>query len=220
MGGREMTKQKTPQFPFYYRDWLHAVRRWDAEEKIEYLEMLCEQADNPTGSIPETIFNQECLTDKVREKFDQDANGFFNVVLRRHLTKRAEYKQSRLDNLKGTKPHMEPHMEPHMDKDNDKGKKDKKEPPPIKWPWTDELFMNQWESWKSWRSEMRFKKYVPTGEQMALSKLANDSGGDMKTAVAIINQSMAQGYQGLFPLKGTGQPNPGTQVKRPSRKKL
>jgi hypothetical protein len=211
-----MEKQKSPQFPFYYRDWLHAVRRWTAEDKIEYLEMLCEQADHETGSIPESIFNDECNTEKVRGKFELDANGYFNVVLRRHLTKRNKYKQSRLDNLKGSNP--EPHMEPHMDNDKDNDKKEIRTKP-LNFPWTDELFMNQWQAWKDYRAEMKIKKYVPTGEQMALTKLKNDSGDNMKVAIAIIHQSMAQGYQGLFPLKGNG-PVQSETTNRPSRKKL
>jgi hypothetical protein len=104
-----MGNQKAPSFQFYYRDWLHAVRRWDAGEKIEYLEMLCEQADQPNGSIPESIFNTECLTDKVRDKFEKDSNGYFNVRLRDILLKRDRFKQSRLENLKGSQ--VEPQVE-------------------------------------------------------------------------------------------------------------
>jgi len=121
-----MDKQKSPQFPFYYRDWWHATRRWNAEQKIMYLEMLCEQADSSTGSIPVDLYNEECKDEYVRGKFNEDDNGFFNERMRNILNKRDKYRTSRIDNLKGVKndPHMASHMgddkAPHMDNDNDK----------------------------------------------------------------------------------------------------
>lgn len=120
-----MDKQKSPQFPFYYRDWWHATRRWNAEQKIMYLEMLCEQADSSTGSIPVDLYNEECKDEYVRGKFNEDDNGFFNERMRNILNKRDKYRTSRIDNLKGVKndPHMASHMgddkAPHMDNDND-----------------------------------------------------------------------------------------------------
>ena len=45
------------------------------------------------------------------------------------------------------------------------------------------------------------KKYTQRGEQAALHKLQNDSQGDEATAVQMIHQSIANGWQGIFPLK-------------------
>ena len=211
-----MGQQKAPSFPFYYRDWLHAVRRWDAEDKIEYLEMLCEQADQPSGSIPEKLFNTECHTDQVREKFEKDANGFFNVRLRDILLKRNAFKQSRLDNLKGSsdKPQVEPHMVPHVGKEDRKGKVNLKpakvkETEPLVFPFTDEVFLNRWEAWKTYKKEQFKFSYKHSGEQAALKNIGDLARGNLEVALAVIQQSMANGWKGLFELKG-GSNNPQT----------
>jgi hypothetical protein len=215
-----MGKQKAPSFQFYYRDWLHAVRRWNAEEKIEYLEMLCEQADQPNGSIPASIFNIECLTDKVRDKFEKDANGYFNVRLRDILLKTALFKQSRLENLKGSQveTQVEPQVEPQVEKEEEKEKgsmkpaKVKEEPPPLVYPFTNEVFLNRWESWKKYKKEQFKFSYKQSGEQAALKNLSEISRGNMEVALAIIQQSMAHGWKGLFELKTGNQPTTLAQV--------
>ena len=201
-----MGNQKAPSFQFYYRDWLHAVRRWNDGEKIEYLEMLCEQADQPSGSIPESIFNAECLTDKVREKFEKDSNGFFNVRLRDILLKRDRFKQSRLENLKGSQ------VEPQVEKEEEKEKgsmtpaKVKEAPPPLVMPFTDELFVNRWEAWKKYKKEQFKFQYKHSGEQAALKNIGELSRGNLEVALSIIQQSMANGWKGLFELKTGNQP--------------
>lgn len=208
-----MGNQKAPSFQFYYRDWLHAVRRWDAETKIEYLEMLCEQADHPDGSIPETIFNQECLSDIVREKFEKDANGYFNVRLRDILLKRDRFKASRLKNLEGSQ--VEHHMADHVEKEKEKGKgklKPKDEPPPLVMPFTDEIFVNRWEAWKTYKKEQFKFSYKHSGEQAALKNIGELSRGNLELALAIIQQSMANGWKGFFELKNSNQPRTASEV--------
>lgn len=91
--------EKTPQFPFYYRDWLHAVRYWTADQKILYLEMLCDQADSETGSVPPDVFNNVCKDDYVRGKFAEDDNGFFNERMRNILKKRESHSQKQRENI-------------------------------------------------------------------------------------------------------------------------
>jgi len=211
-----MGQQKAPSFPFYYRDFLHAVRRWDSDEIVEYLEMICEQADQPSGSIPEKLFNTECHTDKVREKFEKDANGFFNVRLRDILLKRNAFKQSRLENLKGSKdtPQVEPHMATHVEKESEKEKGSKKpakvkETAPLVFPFTDEVFLNRWEAWKVYKKEQFKFSYKHSGEQAALKNVGELSRGNLEVALAIIQQSMANGWKGFFELKG-GSNNPQT----------
>jgi len=109
---------KDPAFLFYYQDFAHGTRRFTLEQKGLYIELLCEQADSKTGSIPISIFeemcdnSEECKT--VSDKFKVDENGYFNQVLRENLDKRRKYCESRRNNLK-KKPHMEAHMEAHMD---------------------------------------------------------------------------------------------------------
>ena len=68
-------------------------------------------------------------------------------------------------------------------------------------PFDSKEFEEAWDVWITERRERGTKKYTQRGEQAALHKLQNDSQRDEATAIAIINQSIANGWQGLFPLK-------------------
>lgn len=64
-----------------------------------------------------------------------------------------------------------------------------------------------WENWTSFRAANRWKKYVVKGEAMALMNLAQLSGANIDTAESIIEQSIANSWQGLFALKNTKENN-------------
>ena len=68
-------------------------------------------------------------------------------------------------------------------------------------PFDSKEFADAWAVWLTERRERGIKKYTQRGEQAALHKLQNDSQRDEATAIEIINESIAQGWQGLFPLK-------------------
>jgi hypothetical protein len=69
----------------------------------------------------------------------------------------------------------------------------------ILYPWEDEKFKVVWDEWKADRAERRIKKYTARGEQAALHKLQKDTNGDMDMAIMAIHNSIANGYQGIFP---------------------
>jgi hypothetical protein len=69
----------------------------------------------------------------------------------------------------------------------------------LVYPWDSQEFKGLWKTWLQERKDRKLKKYTPRGEQAALHKLYNDSNGDMAVAVAAIQNSIAHGYQGLFP---------------------
>jgi len=68
-------------------------------------------------------------------------------------------------------------------------------------PWDSESFSEAWQVWIDERKERGTKKYTARGEQTALHKLQKDSQGDEAVAIQMIHQSIAHGWQGLFPLK-------------------
>ena len=68
-------------------------------------------------------------------------------------------------------------------------------------PFESKEFAEAWDVWKQERKERGTKRYTQRGEQAALHKLQNDSQGDEATAVQMIHQSIANGWQGIFPLK-------------------
>ena len=60
-----------------------------------------------------------------------------------------------------------------------------------------------WEEWLQERKERKLKKYTDRGLKAAITHLISIANEDEETAVKIINQSIAQGWQGLFPLKNS-----------------
>lgn len=59
-----------------------------------------------------------------------------------------------------------------------------------------------WNDWIAFRSEKKFTKYVPTGLKTTMTKLRKLAGGNEKTMIAIIQQSMTgKGWEGFWPLK-------------------
>jgi len=71
------------------------------------------------------------------------------------------------------------------------------------YPYPPQLNVTAWEEWKAYRRENRFNAYQPTerSEGAAITNLLNLSGGDPQTQMLIVQQSMSNGWKGLFELK-------------------
>lgn len=105
-----------------------------------------------------------------------------------------------------------------MDKDKDKekdkdrgesegrGKQKKKDPVQVfksipEWKDEDQV-ITAWEQWKEYRRlEDGFRYKSDTSEASALKKLHKFSQGDPETALRILDQSISNGWKGLFELK-------------------
>ena len=79
----------------------------------------------------------------------------------------------------------------------------------LVFPFQEKEFKDTWKIWIEERRESGIKKYTNRGEQSALHKLQKISNHDYKTAIAIINESISNGWRGLFALKGGKQDSPG-----------
>lgn len=71
----------------------------------------------------------------------------------------------------------------------------------VQIPFTEPEFMDKWQEWLQYRKERRLPNYVATGLKHTFTKLVNDSQNDYRIAIQIIDQSLSQGWQGLFPIK-------------------
>lgn len=81
----------------------------------------------------------------------------------------------------------------------DNGKESMREKPKIVYPFDTESFREQWAIWKDYRAtEDGFKYKSFTSEQAALGSLGKLSKYDEATAIAIMHQSMANGWKGFF----------------------
>lgn len=79
------------------------------------------------------------------------------------------------------------------------------------------VFEKTWEQWKIYKKKQHdFEYKSPQSEQAALHELVSTSFGKEDAAIAIIHQSMAKGWKGLFPIKnqnnGTGKQPTGGDV--------
>ena len=72
----------------------------------------------------------------------------------------------------------------------------------VVYPFTETEFLEMWKTWLQERRDRRYKNYTDNGEQAALHNLKKMANDDYRIAIAIIQQSIAQGWQGLFELKG------------------
>lgn len=77
----------------------------------------------------------------------------------------------------------------------------------VVFPFLEKEFLETWEIWKEERISNGSKKYTPRGEQGALHTIQKFSNNDYKTAIEIINQSIVNGWRGLFKLKESKQGN-------------
>jgi len=76
----------------------------------------------------------------------------------------------------------------------------------VKLPFESENFIKWWDTWKQYKKEQfNFKYKSATSEQAALKKLSTDSGGIESSAISIIEESIAQGWMGLFKQNGESE---------------
>lgn len=74
-------------------------------------------------------------------------------------------------------------------------------------PWSTDTFEFAWNEWLTYKKEKR-KKYTPTGERKALSRLYKITEGNEALAIDAINFSIAQNYQGIFLERKNEKRNP------------
>lgn len=68
-------------------------------------------------------------------------------------------------------------------------------------PFQEPEFELKWKEWLEYRKQRKLPQYVPIGLKGTFTKLKKISLNDVQTAISIIQQSMDDNYQGLFPLK-------------------
>lgn len=86
----------------------------------------------------------------------------------------------------------------------------------VEKPYKSEYFTKAWEEWILYRKERKMPKYAPRGLRQTFKNIVNLSGGNEVVAVKILEQSMANNWQGLFPLKNIGK----VDVQKPQSVKL
>jgi hypothetical protein len=80
-------------------------------------------------------------------------------------------------------------------------------------PFKSDTFLKQWQQWKEYRKAEFDREYGAISEQANLKKLVELSGNNETKAIEIIEQSIAMGWKGLFPLNS----NERKQDSKPNR---
>ena len=222
---------KDPAFLFYYQDFFTGVSDMTNEEVGAYIRCLCIQASKGgiTEKHMKNICFESDIHEYIKPKFvfNEETKLFENIRLKDEINKRQKYSESRSNNRKtkvktddsinNTSKTYVQHMENENENENEdinekenatenkKTQKSKKEISKVKvivYPFETENFISQWLSWKNYKSkEFKFNYKSSESEQAGLMQLMKLSGNNEIKAVAIIHQSMSNGWKGFFELK-------------------
>lgn len=88
----------------------------------------------------------------------------------------------------------------------------------VQLPFNHDGFISEWQTWLEYRKERRLACYKPLGLKRTFEMLKEISGNNPIIAIAIINQSISNNWQGLFKLKNQNneQINKGTFGNKPT----
>jgi hypothetical protein len=83
-----------------------------------------------------------------------------------------------------------------------KGKEKEKEKENLVYPFDSDTFIATWKIWKEYKAKQhKFQFKTAMTEQAALKNLGEISGQNENKAIAIISQSISNGWKGLFQIK-------------------
>jgi len=224
-------KKNLPNIPLYIGDWEKDCNVLTLEAEAAWLRIIFKMFTNgkqSTYKIPTKGLQNlwRCSNEKVDDILTEliDFNickirteGRFTEFTSRRFEKENDISKKRSEavgNRKDRTKHKQKsnktstkHLqitENEIENDNEIENKEKGgsgEKNELIMPWDTETFKAQWQLWKQYKhKEHGFKFKSMISEQAALKKLSN-MANDEKTAIAIIHQSIENGWQGFFELK-------------------
>ena len=200
---------KAPAFQFYAQDFLTGVMDLTMEERGLYITLLAKQwaVFNQNGIPKRRLalslgYDWENLPEMVKEKFVDNGDYFYNKRLQETFLNLKSFKEKqRLNGLKGGRPKTQTKAKKtSLLKIEDRSIKieDRKKKIKVVLPYDSENFLNAWHNWKEYKSlEFNFKYKTEQSEQAALMKLTNETDNEQH-AILSINNSMANGWKGIF----------------------
>lgn len=209
---------KNPILPLYYNDLLGSTQDWTDEEFGAYMRLLIYQWDK--GFIPNEMKRLLKIADSAEknwpvlcQKFTPGEQGFLkNSVMEKIRFKRENFLKHQTENgIQGGRPpktqtqtqlktQTKAKKKPlESEKENEIEKEFEEE---IIMPFKSENFLKSWLNWKKYRYQEFKRKYKSAqSEQQALTHLQKISNGIEEAALAVIAQSEANQWQGLFEIK-------------------
>jgi len=201
---------KDPAFLFYSSDFLSGISDLTMEERGQYITMLCLQHQKGALNEKTIRLNVGNVSVCVLEKFSKDPDGnFFNKRLVLEIEKRANFTESRRNNgskggrpKKETKPSAKPNGKPkknHIEDENINENIDinNNNKSPLE---------KKIEEFYQFRIKLK-KPILEESKEAFIKKLTRLSGNDDEIAIEILDDSIANGWQGIFELKEKPQQN-------------
>lgn len=220
-----MHMNKPPAFSFYAQDFLTGVMYLTNEEKGMYITMLCKQWTDKR--IPKKRLGfiigkgWDNLSEELKSKFVDKGEYIVNERLEKERKKKYSYLKKQSENGKrgGRPKKIEKNKKPNktqkkpLEKENEiedrkqntengnKKLEDENKKRLIIFPFDTQEFKDAWNNWKEYKkTEFNFKFKSLQSEQAQLKKLSN-MVSTPEDAISILEQSMANGWKGLFDLQ-------------------
>lgn len=225
---------KDPAFLFYPGDFFRDTQCLSEKALAVYLKIMCEHMRNLSITYAQfSFFTKSLPADEAEQLLSvliKTESGYQIEWVVESIKKRRAFTESRRKNRQGktkennTSPKKSPlpyvaHMENEIENEDgyavdsvivvDNGKEGMGEKPNLVYPFDTETFRVQWQVWKDYRTaEHKFGYKSHVSEQAALNDLGNLSGYDEANAIAIMHQSIANGWKGFFEIVNHGAKQP------------
>jgi hypothetical protein len=170
----------------------NANDRWEKERLKKAEEEERQRQEQSQNNAFAMRTHTERIANEVQPQCEPDANG---MLIRREEKRRDSLYLGSISNVVSS---IEEELELNVSKRGEK----KKEARALNLPFSSEQFLNKWQEWKSFKAkEYKFNYKSTQSEQAALNLLADAANGAEAVAIEIIQKSIANGWQGLFPIK-------------------
>lgn len=169
--------------------WVNERLQGVIDERKSY---AIKQSEN--GKIGQVMKQAKALTNAKEFKIFKDY--FYSVLGKKKALIMLEENKATIEGLlKASLKHLEDEDEIEDEIEN----KDLSDN--LIFPFDSENFKKQWQVWRDYKKEQFKFIYKPIGEQAALKEIGRLSKNNEQTAIAIIHQSINNGWKGFFELK-------------------
>lgn len=215
---------KDPAFLFYTGDFLSGTMFFTDEQVGVYLRLLMAQHQHGRLTEKQVKFICKSYDKEVLEKFEKDAEGnYYNLRLENEINKRKSYSESRSNNRKGKVKEDKPKRKKtsktydyHMEDENRNKDENKKEDETeiLKTP-----LEKKFDEFLEYRKQIK-KPVVEKSLQPLKNKLWELSNKDTQTAIDILDQTITNGWQGIFEIKNNNNGKQATNTNQQIRDKI
>lgn len=208
--------KELPYFKFEPQEWNSGmIQLCSLEAKGIFIEICCLYWSR-TGNLPYAFALQKLCNGDTGLLHELETNGIItnnegNIYIKfldEQLDEFTETSQKRRDaankrwnDAKAMQKHSKSNAIREEKKRVEKSRKEESRQDDIIYPFASKDFLNYWNIWKDYKKDhFNFKYKSATSEQAALKKLSSISSGESE-AIAIIEQSIENGWKGFFPIK-------------------